>query len=109
MGQELNSALLWHEGSYLPPANDFATSWAHSMKRSTTGLKVRFFRVKITTSHGHDGISTGSIFKFGSIGAEAKQRPRDGREEPAARSGFGTQIQSHRSPGRLWDIPDPAP
>jgi hypothetical protein len=43
-----------------PSANVFATSRAHSMKRSTTGLKVRFFRVVITTGHGRTGKSTGN-------------------------------------------------
>ena len=32
--------------------NDFATSRAHSTKRSITGLWVRFFNVVITTGHG---------------------------------------------------------
>jgi hypothetical protein len=40
---------------------EFATSRAHAMKRSTTGLKVRFFKVKIVTGHGRIGISTGVI------------------------------------------------
>jgi hypothetical protein len=43
-----------------PSANDFVTARAHSMKRSTTGLKVRFFRVVITTGHGRTGKSTGN-------------------------------------------------
>ena len=33
-----------------------------SIKRSTTGLKVRFFSVVITTGHGRAGKSTGSTF-----------------------------------------------
>ena len=33
-----------------------------SMKRSTTGLKVRFFSVVMTTGHGRAGRSTGSTF-----------------------------------------------
>ena len=41
---------------------DFATSWAHSMKRSTTGLNVRFFSVTIVTAHGRTGKSTGNTF-----------------------------------------------
>jgi hypothetical protein len=34
-----------------PTPIDLATAWAHSMKRCTTGLKVRFFSVTITTGH----------------------------------------------------------
>jgi hypothetical protein len=33
-------------------SNDFATSRAHAMKRSTTGLSVRFLNVTTTTGHG---------------------------------------------------------
>jgi hypothetical protein len=36
---------------YLLLASAFETSRAHSMKRSTTGLSVRFFRVMIVTIH----------------------------------------------------------
>src|SRR5262245_30422946 len=43
-------------------ANDFATSRAHSMKRSTTGLKVRFFNLTTATGQGRIGKSTGSNF-----------------------------------------------
>ena len=32
------------------------------MKRSTTGLKVRFFRVTIVTGHGRTGNRTGKTF-----------------------------------------------
>ena len=42
-------------------ASDFATSRAHSMKRSTTGLNMRFFSVTITTGHGGLGRSIGRI------------------------------------------------
>ena len=41
---------------------DFVTSRAHSMKRSTTGLNVRFFSVTIVTAHGWTGQSTGNTF-----------------------------------------------
>ena len=41
---------------------NFATSRAHSMKRSTTGLNVRFFSVTIVTAHGRTGKSTGNTF-----------------------------------------------
>src|SRR5713101_1586409 len=41
--------------------NDFATSRVHSRKRSTTGLRVRFFNVTIATGHGRIGRATGSI------------------------------------------------
>jgi hypothetical protein len=43
-------------------ANDFATSRAHSMNRSTTGLNVRCFKVTIVTGQGLDGKSTGKTF-----------------------------------------------
>jgi hypothetical protein len=33
------------------------------MKRSTTGLRVRFLSVTTLTGHGRDGKSSGSIFK----------------------------------------------
>src|SRR6266446_831861 len=42
---------------------DFTTSRAHSMKRSTTGLKFRFFNMTIATGHGGIGISIGSRFR----------------------------------------------
>src|SRR6266481_9243936 len=42
---------------------DFTTSRAHSMKRSTTGLNVRFFNMTIATGHGGIGISIGSRFR----------------------------------------------
>jgi hypothetical protein len=45
-----------------PFTNGFATSRAHSMKRSTTGLTVRFFRVAMATVHGRTGNLTGSTF-----------------------------------------------
>jgi|SRR5215467_1989591 len=45
-----------------PAANDFATSRAHSMKRSTAGLKVRFFSVTTAVGQGRVGKSTGSNF-----------------------------------------------
>jgi hypothetical protein len=32
------------------------------MNRSTTGLKVRFFNVRIVTGHGRTGKSTGDTF-----------------------------------------------
>ena len=38
------------------------TSRAHSMNRSTTGLRVRFLNVMIVTRNDHVGTSTGSIF-----------------------------------------------
>src|SRR5215510_14069743 len=44
------------------PVIDFATSRAHSMKRSTTGLSVRCFSVTIVTAHGRTGKSTGNTF-----------------------------------------------
>jgi hypothetical protein len=47
---------------YLPLTKDFATSRAHSMKRSTTGLSIRFFNVRITTAHGSVGKPTGNFF-----------------------------------------------
>jgi hypothetical protein len=43
-------------------ANDFTASRTYSMKRSTTGLKVRFFSVRIATGHGRTVKSTGNIF-----------------------------------------------
>jgi hypothetical protein len=43
-------------------AKDFATSRAHSIKRSTSGLNVRFFSVTIVTGHGRTGKSTGKRF-----------------------------------------------
>ena len=43
---------------------DFETSRAHSMKRSTTGLSVRFFSVTIVTGHGRTGKSTGNTFEL---------------------------------------------
>jgi hypothetical protein len=49
------SGALWDFGL---AAMDFATSRAQSMKRSTTGLKVRFFSVTIVTGHGRAGRST---------------------------------------------------
>jgi hypothetical protein len=45
----------------LPPI-DFATSRAHAMNRSTNGLNVRFFGVKIATCRGATGKTTGSTF-----------------------------------------------
>src|SRR5438132_7052681 len=36
------------------------TSRAHSMKRSTIGLRVRFLSVTMLTGHGRDGKSTGN-------------------------------------------------
>jgi hypothetical protein len=41
---------------------DLTTSREHSMNRSTTGVKVRFFSVKITTGHGRIGKSSGNTF-----------------------------------------------
>ena len=52
--------LLFRRGLFV--AIDLATSRAHSMKRSTTGLKVRFFNVKIATGHGRMGMSTANSF-----------------------------------------------
>ncbi|MDP9204123.1 MAG: hypothetical protein M3P12_01545, partial [Gemmatimonadota bacterium] len=43
-------------------AIDFVTSRADCMKRSTTGLKVRFFSVTISTGHGRTDKSTGNSF-----------------------------------------------
>src|SRR6185369_14984109 len=43
-------------------AKSLTTSRAHSMKRSTTGLRVRFFRVTILTGHGRAGSLIGSVF-----------------------------------------------
>ena len=43
--------LIWQLANF-PSTNDFVTSWAHSMKRSTTGLRVRFFSVTIATCIG---------------------------------------------------------
>src|SRR5216684_1304157 len=45
------------------PVNDLATSRAHSMKRSTTGLNVRPFNVTMATGQALTGKSTGSTFK----------------------------------------------
>ena len=47
-----------------PSVKDFATSRAHSMKRSATGFSVRFFAETITTDHGGVGKSIGSSFRF---------------------------------------------
>src|SRR5262245_51018263 len=77
--------LLVVERGYFLLANAFETSRAHSMKRSTTGLKVRFFNVMIVTSHGRVGTSTGNIFKRYSalswrsrdFGTTVMNRPRD--------------------------------
>src|SRR5262245_16526897 len=44
------------------PLADFTSARAHSMKRSTTGLMVRFFRVAIATRYGFGGRFTGSSF-----------------------------------------------
>src|SRR5215203_5704250 len=49
--------------SHLRPTNGFVTSLAHSMKRSTTGLRVRFLRRTIATGHGVTGKSTGRILR----------------------------------------------
>jgi hypothetical protein len=49
-------------------AIDFATSRAHSMKRSTTGLKVRFFSAKIARGYCRMGKSTGKIFNAWRLG-----------------------------------------
>jgi len=57
-----NDAIGMSAAGYLPLAIDFATSCAHSMKRSTTGLNVRFFNVTIATGHGRAGRSTGNTF-----------------------------------------------
>src|SRR5205823_13800203 len=43
--------------------NDFTASRICSMKRSTTGFKVRFFSVRIATGHGRTGKSTDNILK----------------------------------------------
>jgi hypothetical protein len=42
---------------------DAATCLAHSMKRSTTGLGVRFFKITAVTGQGRGGRSTGKTFK----------------------------------------------
>src|SRR5262245_46416918 len=44
-------------------ANDFAASRVLSINRSTTGLRIRFFSVRIVTGHGRTGKSTGNTFK----------------------------------------------
>jgi len=41
---------------------DFVTIRAHSMKRSTIGLNVRFFSVIITTGRGRAGSFMGNTF-----------------------------------------------
>jgi len=41
---------------------DFETWRQHSMKRSTTGLRVRFLSVPITNGHGRLGRATASLF-----------------------------------------------
>jgi hypothetical protein len=41
----------------------FVTSRAHAIKRSTIGLKVRFFNMTIATGHGRTGRSIGNAFK----------------------------------------------
>jgi len=45
------------------PANDAATSRAHARKRSTTGLRVRFFSVTIATEMAFALKSTGSTVR----------------------------------------------
>jgi hypothetical protein len=65
------------------PAVDVATSRAHSIKRSTTGLGVRFFNVKTVTGHDHGGSSTGNGFspyrlsslRIADMGATVMKRP----------------------------------
>ena len=44
--------------------NDFATSWAHAMNRSTTGLKVRCLSVTTTTGHGRVGKAIGKMARL---------------------------------------------
>src|SRR5262249_53619796 len=55
-------------GGYLRPANDFATSRTQAMKRSTGGLKVRFFNVTSRDGQGAIGNSSGSSFKEWRLG-----------------------------------------
>src|SRR5262245_46691063 len=43
-----------------PGESPLATSWAHAMKRSTTGLSVLFLRVATTTGNSPGSKSTGS-------------------------------------------------
>jgi hypothetical protein len=43
-------------------AIDLVTSRAHSMKRSTSGLKVRFFKVTTVIGHGRDDSRIGNAF-----------------------------------------------
>jgi hypothetical protein len=43
-------------------ASGFAISRAHCMKRSTTGLMVLFFNVRIDSGHGRIGKFTGNTF-----------------------------------------------
>jgi hypothetical protein len=53
-------AVLWRTIGVL--AMTFTTSWGQAIKRSTTGLRVRFFTVKIMTGHGCGGRSTANSF-----------------------------------------------
>src|SRR5262249_58344262 len=70
---------------YFLLTNAFETSRAHSMKRPTTGLKVRYFNVMIVTRNERGGTSTGNIFKrYSSLsernrdfGTTVMNRPRD--------------------------------
>ena len=70
-----------NSASYFLFAIDFATSRAHSMKRSTTGLRVRFFNVKIATGQGRIGMSTASSFNVC-------------RSSPWRSSDFGTTVMN---------------
>ena len=48
--------------AHLLRGGDFVTSCAQAMKRSTTGLRVRCFKVPMAIRHGRSGRSTGSTF-----------------------------------------------
>src|ERR1700731_4425195 len=52
--------MIYRFGAGLPSRIGRVTSRAHSMKRSTTGLRVRFFSVTVLTGHGRTGKSTGN-------------------------------------------------
>jgi hypothetical protein len=77
-----------------PFAKVFATSRAHSMKRSTTGLKVRFFKVAIVISQGRMGSLTGSTFSEQKCGTDLAKVVRNG--PLVVRQVHGEIGQAHR-------------
>src|SRR5262245_12097138 len=76
------------------PPIDFATSRAHSIKRSTTGLSVRCFSVTMAKGHGRMGKSTGNMLRDCRFGLNnTADLPKDERYGPFASKWIRTAIE----------------